>query len=116
MGPELMSNFRAQAERFGAELLTKKVTRVNLHTSPFEVWVGDPSSNEPTFTAESIIVSTGAKALMLNLPKEIELVGMAYQRVPLATASSSKIRRSLLLVEETQLLKKQCSSRDLPAK
>ena len=75
MGPELMANFRAQAERFGAELLTKKVTRVNLHTSPFEVWVGDPSSNEPTFTAESIIVSTGAKALMLNLPKEIELVG-----------------------------------------
>ncbi|MGB1678363.1 MAG: thioredoxin-disulfide reductase, partial [Acidimicrobiales bacterium] len=75
MGPELMSNFRDQAERFGAELLTKKVTRVNFHTSPFEVWVGDPSSNEPTFTAKSIIVSTGAKALMLNLPKEIELVG-----------------------------------------
>ena len=75
MGPELMLNFRAQAERFGAELLTKKVTRVNLHASPFEVWVGDPSLNEPTFTAESVIVSTGAKALMLNLPKEIELVG-----------------------------------------
>jgi thioredoxin reductase (NADPH) len=75
MGPELMSNFRAQAERFGAELLTKKVTRVNLHTSPFQVWVGDPSSNEPTFTAKSIIISTGAKALMLNLPNEIGLVG-----------------------------------------
>ena len=74
MGPELMSNFRSQAERFGAELLTKKVTHVNLLSSPFEVWVGDPSAN-PDFTADSVIVSTGAKALMLNLPNEIALVG-----------------------------------------
>ena len=74
MGPELMSNFRSQAERFGAELLTKKVTHVNLLSNPFEVWVGDPSAN-PDFTAESVIVSTGAKALMLNLPNEIALVG-----------------------------------------
>ena len=74
MGPELMSNFRSQAERFGAELLTKKVTHVNLLSKPFEVWVGDPSAN-PDFTADSVIVSTGAKALMLNLPNEIALVG-----------------------------------------
>ena len=74
MGPELMSNFRSQAERFGAELLTKKVTHVNLLSKPFEVWVGDPSVN-PDFTADSVIVSTGAKALMLNLPNEIALVG-----------------------------------------
>ena len=74
MGPELMSNFRSQAERFGAELLTKKVTHVNLLSKPFEMWVGDPSTN-PDFTADSVIVSTGAKALMLNLPNEIALVG-----------------------------------------
>ena len=74
MCPELMSNFRSQAERFGAELLTKKVTHVNLLSNPFEVWVGDPSAN-PDFTADSVIVSTGAKALMLNLPNEIALVG-----------------------------------------
>ena len=74
MGPELMSNFRSQAERFGAELLTKKVTHVNLLSKPFEVWVGDPSAN-PDFTADSVIVSTGAKALMLNLANEIALVG-----------------------------------------
>jgi|TARA_B100001094_G_scaffold188474_1_gene182711 thioredoxin reductase (NADPH) len=75
MGPELMSNFRSQAERFGASLLTKKVTKVNLLTTPFEIWIGDPSVAEPTFTASSVIVSTGAKALMLDLPNEIELVG-----------------------------------------
>ncbi len=75
MGPELMTNFRAQAERFGAEFLTKKVTKVDLSSSPFKVWVGDPNSQAPTFLSDSLIVSTGAKALMLDLPNEINLVG-----------------------------------------
>ena len=75
MGPELMVNFRAQAERFGAEFLTKKVTRVDLSSSPFGVWVGDPTVETPTFLSDSLIVSTGAKALMLDLPNEINLVG-----------------------------------------
>jgi len=75
MGPELMVNFRAQAERFGAEFITKKVTRVDLSSSPFGVWVGDPTVETPTFLSDSLIVSTGAKALMLDLPNEINLVG-----------------------------------------
>ena len=75
MGPELMANFRAQAERFGAEFITKKVTRVDLSSSPFGVWVGDPTVETPTFLSDSLIVSTGAKALMLDLPNEINLVG-----------------------------------------
>ena len=75
MGPELMANFRAQAERFGAEFITKKVTRVDLSSSPFGVWVGDSTAETPTFLSDSLIVSTGAKALMLDLPNEINLVG-----------------------------------------
>ncbi len=75
MGPELMANFRAQAERFGAEFITKKVTKVDLSSSPFKVWVGDPNAESPTFLSDSLIVSTGAKALMLDLPNEINLVG-----------------------------------------
>ena len=47
MGPELMANFRAQAERFGAEFITKKVTKVDLSSSPFKVWVGDPNAESP---------------------------------------------------------------------
>ncbi|MFM8553666.1 MAG: thioredoxin-disulfide reductase [Acidimicrobiales bacterium] len=70
MGPELMSNFRAQAERFGAEFLTEKVTRVDFTARPFRVWV-----REQEFTARSIIVATGAQSLMLNLPRESELIG-----------------------------------------
>ena len=70
MGPELMGNFRAQAERFGAEFLTEKVTRVDFTARPFRVWVRDQE-----FTAKSIIVATGAQSLMLNLPRESELIG-----------------------------------------
>ncbi len=41
MGPELMANFRAQAERFGAEFLTEKVSRIDFSERPFRVWVRD---------------------------------------------------------------------------
>ena len=74
MGPTLMGNFRAQAERFGAEIRTEKATKVNLAARPIEIWVGDPSSL-PTYTTKALIVSTGAQALMLNVPGEAELLG-----------------------------------------
>ena len=48
MGPELMANFRAQAERFGAELETVKASRVDFTEQPFKIWVGD-TEGEPTF-------------------------------------------------------------------
>ena len=41
LGPEMMQDFRAQAERFGAEYLTDDVTRVDFSERPFRVWVGD---------------------------------------------------------------------------
>ena len=75
MGPELMANFRAQAERFGAEIQTVKASRVDLSSRPFGVWVGDPSAPEPTHRARSVIVATGAQALMLGLPAEERLLG-----------------------------------------
>jgi thioredoxin reductase (NADPH) len=75
MGPELMQNFRAQAARFGADYLTAKVSRVDLSHRPFGVWVGDPDAGEPTYAAEALIISTGAKALMLDLPNEERLLG-----------------------------------------
>ncbi len=69
-GPELMANFRAQAERFGAEFITDKVTRVDFSDSPFGVWVGDDE-----YRAKSVIVSTGARSLMLGLEAENRLLG-----------------------------------------
>jgi thioredoxin reductase (NADPH) len=75
MGPQLMADFRAQAQRFGAEVITEKVTRVNFESDPFELWIGDPTAPEPTVRARSIIVSTGAQSLMLGLEDEYRLVG-----------------------------------------
>lgn len=74
MGPELMANFREQAARFGTEILTSKVSKVDLSQRPFKVWIGN-SSAEPTYLAESIIVSTGAQSLMLGLEAEKRLLG-----------------------------------------
>lgn len=74
MGPELMANFRSQAQRFGAELLTVKVSRVDFSSRPFKVWVG-PTDTDPTYLAASVIVATGAQSLMLGLESESRLLG-----------------------------------------
>ena len=75
MGPELMTNFREQAARFGTDYVTAKVSRVDLSGRPFGLWVGDPDAAEPTYTAGALIVATGAKSLMLQLPNEERLLG-----------------------------------------
>ncbi len=75
MGPELMQAFREQAARFGAEYVTAKVSRVDLSSRPFGLWVGDPDAAEPTYAAEALIIATGAQSLMLNLSNEERLLG-----------------------------------------
>ena len=75
MGPELMGRFREQAARFDTEIRTEKVSRVDLSARPFDIWIGDPDAAEPTYRSEVIIVSTGAKALMLGLEAEDRLLG-----------------------------------------
>ena len=75
MGPQLMADMRSQATRFGADLVTLKVSRVDLSASPFAIWIGDPAAALPTYTAESVIVSTGARSVMLGLEAEQRLIG-----------------------------------------
>jgi thioredoxin reductase (NADPH) len=70
MGPAMMQDFRRQAERFGAEFLTDDVTKVEFGEHPFRVWVG-----EREFSAESVIVATGATARQLGLDTERTLQG-----------------------------------------
>ena len=70
MGPELMMNFRAQAERFGAQFITEKVTAIDVESRPYRVWVRDTE-----YQAHSLIVSTGARALMLGIDGEDRLLG-----------------------------------------
>jgi thioredoxin reductase (NADPH) len=70
LGPEMMQDFRRQAERFGAEYLTDDVTRVDFSERPFRVWVGDDE-----YRAETVIVATGATARQLGLRSEQRLQG-----------------------------------------
>ncbi|MCY4632507.1 MAG: thioredoxin-disulfide reductase [bacterium] len=75
MGPELMVAFRAQAARFGAEIRTEKVSRVDFTERPFRLWVGEDPGGEPASSAHAVIVSTGAQSLMLGLEAEDRLIG-----------------------------------------
>ena len=70
MGPEMMSDFRRQAERFGAEFLTDNVTRVDFSGEPHRVWVGDDE-----YQAKAVIIATGATARQLGLESERSLQG-----------------------------------------
>ena len=70
MGPELMATMRAQAERFGAEMVSDDVTKVDFSARPLRVWVGDEEH-----TAKAVIVATGATARQLGLETEVALQG-----------------------------------------
>jgi thioredoxin reductase (NADPH) len=70
LGPELMTKFREQAGRFGAEFVTADAERVDLSESPFGVWVEGQE-----FRGEALIVATGASARMLGLESEQRLLG-----------------------------------------
>jgi thioredoxin reductase (NADPH) len=70
MGPELMGSMRAQAERFGARFVTRRVQSVDLLSSPKRV-----TDEHGEVAAHAVILATGAKALMLGLGNERRLIG-----------------------------------------
>src|SRR5436309_9006061 len=70
LGPEMMQEFRRQAERFGTDFITDDVTKVDFSERPHRVWVGDDASR-----AETVIVATGATARQLGLESERKLQG-----------------------------------------
>ena len=70
MGPELMENFRLQAERFGAQFHFADVARVDFRSSPFRLW-----TEEEEYTADTVIAATGASARWLGIPHEARLRG-----------------------------------------
>jgi thioredoxin reductase (NADPH) len=70
LGPQMMQDFRAQAERFGAEYLTDDVTEVDFSERPFRVTVDDDE-----YLARTVIVATGASARQLGLESERSLQG-----------------------------------------
>jgi thioredoxin reductase (NADPH) len=70
MGPDLMAELRAQALRFGAEIIQGHVTSVELQVSPIVIRTGDGD-----YTTQSLIIATGASARLLGIPSERTLMG-----------------------------------------
>jgi thioredoxin reductase (NADPH) len=69
-GPELMTIFKEQAARFGAEYLTVKANKVDFSVRPFAVWADDEE-----YRARAVIIATGARSLMLGIESERRLLG-----------------------------------------
>lgn len=69
-GPELMMNFRKQAERFGAEILEKEVSAVDFKKRPFSV-----TAEGEVYQAKAVIIATGAETNWLGLENEQRLIG-----------------------------------------
>jgi thioredoxin reductase (NADPH) len=67
-GPDLMMKMRDQAIRFGADLRVEKVHKLDTTERPFRAWLG--GDVEPSITADAVILATGARSLMLNVPGE----------------------------------------------
>jgi len=70
MGPELMIEMRAQAERFGAEFITADATKLELNGPIKKIWV-----EKTAYETKTVIVSTGASANLIGLPNESRLMG-----------------------------------------
>ncbi len=70
MGPALMADMTAQAERFGSEIIYDEITKVDFSGKVHKLWAGDKE-----IQAKVVIIATGATAKTLGLPREAELMG-----------------------------------------
>lgn len=92
MGPELMMEMRAQAERFGAEIIDKNVTRVDFSGEVKKVWVG-----ETEYQARAVIVATGAKSRMTGVPGEDRLLGRGVATCAVCDAAFYKDKQTFVI-------------------
>jgi thioredoxin reductase (NADPH) len=91
-GPQMMQDFRRQAERFDTEFLTDDVTRVDFSERPFRVWVGDDE-----YRAETVIVATGASARQLGLESEQALHGRGVTYCATCDAAFYRDREAIVV-------------------
>ena len=89
---ELMDSMRAQAERFGAKIEPKAVAKVELGERPFHIWTDE----EEEWTADTLVIATGASAKYLGLPDEQKYMGMGVSAC--ATCDGFFYRRKVVAV------------------
>jgi thioredoxin reductase (NADPH) len=92
LGPEMMAEFRRQAERFGTEFVTDDVTRVDLSERPFRVWV-----DTEEYLGRTLIVATGANARWLGLPSEERLKGRGVSACAVCDAAFFRDREVVVI-------------------
>jgi thioredoxin reductase (NADPH) len=110
MGPKLMSEMTAQAERFGTKIIYEQITKVDLSKRPFTLW-----SDNQEIRAKTVVIATGATAKTLGLPQEAQLMGRGLSTC--ATCDGFFYRNKVVAVtgggdsamEEANYLSKLCS-------
>lgn len=119
MGPDLMMDMRAQAEKFGTQILDRHVTRVDFSSEEFKkVYVGDPStsSGHVEYLAKAVIVATGAKSRMTGVPGEDRLLGRGVAVCAVCDAAFYRDKKTFVIgggdaaVEDAMALTKFASS------
>jgi thioredoxin reductase (NADPH) len=107
MGPKLMEEMRAQAVKFGAEIENKNVSKVDFKGDLKKVWVGDKE-----YETKAVIISTGARARMLNVGEE-KLLGKGVSTCAVCDAAFFKEKVTYVVgggdaaMEEVMALKRQ---------
>jgi len=110
-GPQLMSNMRRQAERFGAEFIQKNVKSIDFAKNPFELTVDDKK-----YLAKTVIIATGALTKWLGIPGESELIGRGVSSCAPCDAPFFKGKKTAVVgggdsaMEEALILTKYASS------
>lgn len=113
-GPEMMTVFRRQAERFGTRYLEDEVTSVNLRVRPFEITLSGGQ-----LTAESLIIATGATAKLLGLDSERRLMGYGVSACATCDGFFFKDKKALVVgggdtaMEEATFLTRYCNQVDV---
>jgi thioredoxin reductase (NADPH) len=92
VGPQMMQEFRRQAERFGTEFITDDATRVDFSEPPFRVWVGDDE-----YRADTVIVATGANARQLGLVSEQKLQGRGVSYCAVCDAAFFRDKEAIVV-------------------
>ena len=109
LGPDLMSNFRKQAQKFGSENLHLNIDKVDFTRHPFKVFAGDEE-----YLSKTIIISTGASAKLLGLESEKKLMGYGVSACATCDAFFYKDKKVYVVgggdsaMEEAMFLTKFC--------
>lgn len=110
LGPQLMADMTAQAERVGARLVYDEITKVDFSSQPLRLWAGDKEIKSKT-----VIIATGATAKTLKLPDEAALMGRGLSTCATCDGFFYKNRRVAVVgggdsaMEEATYLAKMCS-------